>query len=106
MSCPRDTGAGLYSALALRGFFPREELSTLNRPNTNLPSHCDRLRTVGIDMSTGSLGQGFSCAVGMAVAGKWTAAPAASIRSLETGNLRRDRSGRPLCWPVPESWTT
>lgn len=63
-------GPAVYAALALKGFIPLEELSTLNRPNTNLPSHCDRLRTPGIDMSTGSLGQGFSCAVGMAVAGK------------------------------------
>lgn len=63
-------GPALYATLALKGFLPKEELSTLNRPNTNLPSHCDRLRTPGIDMSTGSLGQGFSTAVGMAVAGK------------------------------------
>lgn len=63
-------GPALYATLALKGFIPVSELSTLNRPNTNLPSHCDRLRTPGVDMSTGSLGQGFSCAVGMAVAGK------------------------------------
>lgn len=63
-------GPALYATLALKGFIPISELSTLNRPNTNLPSHCDRLRTQGVDMSTGSLGQGFSCAVGMAVAGK------------------------------------
>ncbi len=63
-------GPAVYATLALKGFLPKSELSTLNRPDTNLPSHCDRLRTRGIDMSTGSLGQGFSCAVGMAVAGK------------------------------------
>lgn len=61
-------GPALYSALALKGFIPMEELDTLNRPNTNLPSHCDMRRTNGIDMSTGSLGQGFSCAAGMAMA--------------------------------------
>lgn len=61
-------GPALYSALALKGFIPMEELDTLNRPNTNLPSHCDMKRTNGIDMSTGSLGQGFSCAAGMAMA--------------------------------------
>lgn len=60
-------GPALYSALALRGFIPLEELDTLNRPNTNLPSHCDMKRTNGIDMSTGSLGQGFSAATGMAI---------------------------------------
>ncbi len=60
-------GPALYSALALRGFIPLEELDTLNRPNTKLPSHCDMKRTNGIDMSTGSLGQGFSAATGMAI---------------------------------------
>ncbi len=63
-------GPALYAALALKGFIPMEELDTLNRPNTNLPSHCDMKRTNGIDMSTGSLGQGFSAATGMAVAAK------------------------------------
>lgn len=63
-------GPALYSALALKGFIPIEELDTLNRPNTHLPSHCDMRLTNGIDMSTGSLGQGFSAATGMAVAAK------------------------------------
>lgn len=63
-------GPALYSALALKGFIPIEELDTLNKPNTNLPSHCDMKRTNGIDMSTGSLGQGFSAATGMAVSAK------------------------------------
>lgn len=60
-------GPALYAALAMREFFPMSELKTLNQPGTNLPSHCDRLRTRGVDMSTGSLGQGFSVAVGMAL---------------------------------------
>ncbi len=63
-------GPALYSALALKGFILMEELDTLNRPDTNLPSHCDMKRTNGIDMSTGSLGQGFSAATGMAVAAR------------------------------------
>jgi len=63
-------GPALYAALAVKGFIPVEELKTLNRPGTHLPSHCDRKLTRGIDMSTGSLGQGFSAACGMAVAGK------------------------------------
>lgn len=63
-------GPALYATLALRGFIPKEELDTLNRPNTNLPSHCDRKKTRGIDMTTGSLGQGFSAATGMAMAAK------------------------------------
>ena len=61
-------GPAVYAALALRGFIQIEELDTLNRPGTKLPSHCDRRLTRGIDMSTGSLGQGFSAAVGMAIA--------------------------------------
>lgn len=63
-------GPALYAVLAHRGYFPVEELYTLNRPNTNLPSHCDMLRTKGIDMTAGSLGQGFSAAVGMGFAAK------------------------------------
>ncbi|MEM5768164.1 MAG: transketolase, partial [Bacillota bacterium] len=63
-------GPAVYATLALKGYFDKELLLTLNQAGTSLPSHCDRLRTRGIDMSTGSLGQGFSCAVGMAVAGK------------------------------------
>lgn len=60
-------GPALYAALALRGYFDVKVLDTLNRPNTKLPSHCDRSMTPGIDMTTGSLGQGFSCAVGLAI---------------------------------------
>ena len=63
-------GPALYATLALKGFFPIEELQTLNHGGTNLPSHCDRTRTVGIDMTTGSLGQGLSAACGLAYGGK------------------------------------
>jgi transketolase len=60
-------GPALYSVLADRGYFPTEMLHTLNQGGTNLPSHCDMNRTPGIDMTTGSLGQGLSAAVGIAV---------------------------------------
>jgi transketolase len=63
-------GPALYSALALKGFFPIEWLHTLNKGGTNLPSHCDRNRTPGIDMTTGSLGQGISAACGIALANR------------------------------------
>lgn len=63
-------GPGLYAVLARRGYFPKEMLYTLNRPKTNLPSHCDRIRTPGVDMTCGSLGQGISAAVGQALAAK------------------------------------
>lgn len=55
----------LYAALALKGFFPMEWLNTLNQGGTRLPSHADRQRVPGVDMSTGSLGQGISAAVGI-----------------------------------------
>jgi transketolase len=61
-------GPALYSVLALKGFFNTELLKTLNQPGTTLPSHCDRKLTVGIDMTTGSLGQGVSTAIGLALA--------------------------------------
>lgn len=63
-------GPVLYTALAYRGYFPKSMLSTLNADGTNLPSHVDRIRTPGIDMTAGSLGQGLSCACGMALAAK------------------------------------
>lgn len=60
-------GPAVYAALALRGFMPLEMLSTLNKPGTRLPSHCDRNLTPGIDMTTGSLGQGLSVGAGAAL---------------------------------------
>lgn len=61
-------GPGLYSILAMKGYFDHKEIYTLNKPGTMLPSHCDRLLTPGVDMTTGSLGQGLSAAIGMALA--------------------------------------
>lgn len=60
-------GPTMYAALALKGFFPVEQLKTLNLPNTCLPSHTDHNKTLGVDMTTGSLGQGFSTGVGVAL---------------------------------------
>ena len=60
-------GPAVYGTLALKGFFPYEELKTLNRGGTRLPSHCDRNNTPGIDVTTGSLGQGTSQAAGLAL---------------------------------------
>jgi transketolase len=61
------SGPGLYAALAVAGFFPMDWLNTINKPYTKLPSHCDRQRTPGVDMTTGSLGQGISAAAGIAL---------------------------------------
>ena len=63
-------GPAVYATLANKGYFDKAELLTLNHSGTKLPSHCDMNRTIGIDMTTGSLGQGFSCAVGVALGGK------------------------------------
>ena len=60
----------LYVALAYAGFFPKAWLKTLNEDGTRLPSHADARFVPGIDMTTGSLGQGLSCAAGMALAAR------------------------------------
>lgn len=60
-------GPALYAVLAARGYFDPALLHTLNQGGTDLPSHCDMNKTPGIDMTTGSLGQGLSAAVGMAL---------------------------------------
>lgn len=64
------TAPGLYSALAHRGYFPVEELLTLRHVGSRLQGHPCMKETPGVDMSTGSLGQGVSAAVGMALAAK------------------------------------
>ena len=60
-------GPALYATLCLRGFFPKETLQELNQGGGSLPSHCDMNKTPGIDMTTGSLGQGMSTAIGLAL---------------------------------------
>ncbi|MCI9377793.1 MAG: transketolase [Eubacterium sp.] len=64
------TAPGLYAALAFRGFFPVEDLMSLRHTGSYLQGHPDMKQTPGVDMSTGSLGQGLSVAVGMALAAK------------------------------------
>jgi len=60
----------LFATLSERGFFPREELLTFRKINSRLQGHPDMKKAPGVDMSTGSLGQGISTAIGMALAGK------------------------------------
>ncbi len=64
------TAPGLYAALAERGFFPVSDLPTLRHINSYLQGHPNMNTVPGVDMSTGSLGQGISCAAGMALAAK------------------------------------
>ena len=61
------TAPGLYSTLAVRGFFPQEDLLTLRKLGSYLQGHPNMRTVPGVDMSTGSLGQGISCAAGMAL---------------------------------------
>ena len=64
------TAPGLYSALAERGYFPKEDLLTLRHLGSYLQGHPDMKHIPGVDMSSGSLGQGVSAAVGMAISAK------------------------------------
>ena len=68
------TAPGLYSALAERGYFPKEDLMTLRHTGSYLQGHPDMKHIPGVDMSSGSLGQGISAAVGMAIAAKLSGA--------------------------------
>jgi transketolase len=80
-------GPTLYAALALLGYFPMSELKTLNKNGTSLPSHCDMLKTKGIDMTTGSLGQGISAAIGIALAQRLDANGAYTYLAMGDGEL-------------------
>lgn len=64
------SGPAVYATLAQKGYFPLDDILTINQGGTTLPSHCDRNKTKGIDMTTGSLGQGMSTAIGVALANK------------------------------------
>ena len=121
---------GLYSTLAEKGYFPKEDLKTLRHTGSYLQVHPDMKHIPGIDMSSGSLGQGVSAAVGMAAAGKydkkdyrvytltgdgeiqegqiWEAAMWAGHRKLDNlvvivdnNNLQIDGSVEDVCSPYP-----
>lgn len=121
---------GLYATLAEKGFFPKEDLITLRHTGSYLQGHPDMKHIPGVDMSSGSLGQGVSVAVGMAAAGKfdkkdyrvyaltgdgeiqegqiWEAAMWAGFRKLDNlcvvvdnNNLQIDGSIDEVCSPYP-----
>ncbi len=77
----------LYAALAERGYFPKEELWHLRQVGAMLQGHPDMKHTPGVDMTTGSLGQGFSAACGMALAAKMDRAPWRVYAVLGDGEL-------------------
>ncbi|MBR1559083.1 MAG: transketolase, partial [Clostridia bacterium] len=93
VSSKGHAGPAIYATLALKGFFPVEELKTLNRPGTNLPSHCDKNKTIGIDCTTGSLGQGTSQAVGMALGDKLKGRPSRTFLIVGDGEINEGQ-----CW--------
>lgn len=82
------TAPGLYSALALRGFFPTEDLPTLRHIDSYLQGHPNMNTVPGVDMSTGSLGQGISVAVGMALGLKHRGASARVYTLLGDGEIQ------------------
>ena len=79
---------GLYAALALRGFFPWEDLKTLRHIGSYLQGHPDMKSIPGVDMSTGSLGQGISAACGMALAAKLQNNPCRVYALLGDGEIQ------------------
>ncbi len=85
-------GPALYAVLADLGFFPEEWLLTLNQGGTNLPSHCDMNRTPGIDMTTGSLGQGLSAAVGIALGHRIQKLPGRVFALLSDGDINEGQT--------------
>ena len=124
------TAPGLYSVLALKGYFPVEDLETLRHLGSYLQGHPDMKHIPGVDMSSGSLGQGISAAVGMAIAGKmdnadyrvytllgdgeiqegqvWEASMMAGFRKLDNlvvivdnNNLQIDGAIDEVCSPYP-----
>ena len=124
------TAPGLYSALAQKGYFPVEDLETLRHLGSYLQGHPDMKHIPGVDMSSGSLGQGISAAVGMAIAGKmdnadyrvytllgdgeiqegqvWEASMMAGFRKLDNlvvivdnNNLQIDGATDEVCSPYP-----
>lgn len=82
------TAPGLYATLANRGFFPVDDLSTLRHTDSYLQGHPNMNTVPGVDMSTGSLGQGISCACGMALGLKKQGSPARVYTLLGDGELQ------------------
>ncbi|BDD40777.1 MULTISPECIES: transketolase [Streptococcus] len=90
-------GPALYSALYLKGFFDHDFLWSLNRNGTSLPSHPDRNLTPGIDMTTGSLGQGMSVATGVAYGQKIANFPYYTYTLVGDGELNEGQ-----CWEAAQ----
>lgn len=95
-----------YAVLAERGFISRDEFTNFRQLHSILQGHPDCKKVPGVDASTGSLGQGCSIAVGMALGAKHQGQDVKVYTLLGDGECQRDRSGRHSC-PLPTiSWTT
>lgn len=97
---------GLYAVLAERGFFPKEDLETLRHIGSHLQGHPNMNDTPGVDMSTGSLGQGISAAWAWPLPPSTGAILTARTPCWATARARRARSGRPPCLPATSSSIT
>ena len=86
------SGPALYAALARRGYFDPAELRTLNADGTRFPSHADRLKTPGVDISTGSLGQGLSLATGVALGNKMRGLDSTTFVIVGDGELQEGQN--------------
>lgn len=93
-------GPALYATLAYKGYFPVEELATLNANGTSLPSHCDRLKTRGVDISTGSLGQGLSLAAGVAYGCRMRGYPSTVYCIVGDGELQEGQNWEAIMFAV------
>ena len=100
------TAPGLYATLAHKGYFPVEDLVTLRHIGSHLQGHPCMQHTPGLDMSSGSLGQGISAAVGMALSAKLRINPIVFTHFLEMVRFRKDRFGKLQCSQEQESLTT
>ena len=100
------TAPALYAVLAQRGFFPVEELKTLRKIGSRLQGHPSMGKLPGIDMSTGSLGQGISTACGMALSGKISNDTYKVYTILGDARSRKVRYGRLPCSQLSTSLTT
>jgi transketolase len=89
-------GPALIATLAYKGYFDVSELKTLNADGTNFPNHCDRLKTVGIDITTGSLGQGLSLASGVAFGHRLDGRPNFVYAILGDGELQEGQNWEAL----------
>jgi transketolase len=85
----------LYAALARRGYFAAEQLTSLRKTGSILQGHPDMLKTPGVDMTTGSLGNGLAVGVGMALGVGWTPPPSGYMSCSETAIFKKAAHGKP-----------